>query len=82
MARGRPIESPERKARRQAERERWAVRIRAGRTALGDITQAEFGALVGVTSQAVSEWEGGRSAPTKARRLALEKILPTGRQQD
>lgn len=47
------------------------------RDALG-MTQGQFGALMGVTDQTVSDYETGRSAPGKARlvRLADDLQLP------
>src|SRR5574338_77966 len=52
-------------------------RLREVRVGLG-LTQAAFGELLGVTDQTVSDWEGGRSRPTKTKleRLARKVGFP------
>ena len=45
--------------------------------ARGNRTQAEIAKMVGVEQQTYSHWERGRSTPSIAKMLLLEKILNT-----
>lgn len=47
-------------------------RLRSG------ITQDDVAAELGVTEGAVSQWETGRTTPTKARALRLDRMLGAG----
>ena len=45
--------------------------------ARGNRTQTEIARMVGVEQQTYSHWERGRSTPSIAKMLLLEKILDT-----
>src|SRR5215468_6774048 len=40
-----------------------------------DLSQDELGALLGITGSAVSQWESGRTAPTRARLVEIARIV-------
>lgn len=49
-----------------------AARLKAVREGMG-LTQQEFGDLLGVTDQTVSDWEGGRTVPRRSRLVQIAK---------
>lgn len=54
----------------------WAVNIKANRTAKHrDWTQDELASRVGVTRQAISQWETGVSVPKDDFKLALAEAF-------
>jgi phage replication initiation protein len=52
----------------------WQHHIRQARLAKG-MTQVELAAAVGITQQAVSEWEAGRKTPSDTMKAALLDVL-------
>ncbi len=79
--RGRPPLSDARRERRDAERARWAERVRELRWLRGDETQAELAARLDCTAHAVAEWEASRSAPSRDRQRAILLMLDEARSQ-
>lgn len=55
----------------EKQRELKAARVLKG------LTQSELAAVIGVTQQAVSDWESGRRAPNKISCEALAKVFGT-----
>jgi transcriptional regulator with XRE-family HTH domain len=52
----------------------WQHPIREGRRAKG-MTQVELAEALGITQQAVSEWEAGRKTPSNTMKAALLDVL-------
>lgn len=52
----------------------WGGNIERGRKLLG-LTQAGLAAALGVTQQAVSDWEAGRTAPRDMHKVAIAEVL-------
>lgn len=55
---------------------RW---VRSNRAHLG-VTQAELGAMLGVSKQTVYLWESGRALCHGEHLLLLQRLVPQGRQ--
>jgi len=80
---GRPKNTPARAARTAATHAEWAARIKELRSALGDVTQADLAARLGMDAanarMIVSQWERGVRGPGKANQAkiaALEATAP------